>query len=601
MCGIYLTNIPFNREEVKIKLEKIQYRGPDHTGVSKVDNITLGHLRLSILDLDPRSNQPMNYEQYHITFNGEIYNYLDIKTELEKLGYYFKTTSDTEVLLMGFKHWGKALLPKLNGMFAFCIYNSETKKVFCARDRMGVKPFYYYWNRGEFEICSQLRPIAKGKELFEEAIPMYLETRYIPSPYSIYKNVYKLPPGKFMVIDTLNNNLKIEEYWNLERVLPSTLSYEDAKSNLHDLIRDAVKIRLQSDVPIGTFLSGGIDSSLVSAIAAEQSERKIKTFTIGFENPEYNESDVAEQFAQIIGSEHTTTMCTSKDILELIPKVFEVYDEPFADESALPSLLLNQVTKKHVTVALSGDGGDESFLGYNHFNRLQKYFPIYNFPLWFRKFISKTPAPSLLGVGSEAGINSLITKDADELIANTFLGAEAITENSNRNWLHSHYSDYKAWAKNPLQRAADLNIKLWLENDSNVKVDRASMAYSVEVRSPFLDYRIVEFARNLPIKYRYENGIGKLILRDILEEYIPRNIFSQPKKGFGVPLGHWIQKELKEEILDSLNDEFLTTIPYLDIKKFKKQLSSHMKGELNNQANIWKLYVLKKWFDIKKV
>lgn len=595
MCGIYLTNIPFDREEVINKLEKIQYRGPDHTGVSKVDNITLGHLRLSILDLDPRSNQPMQFEQYHITFNGEIYNYLDVKKELEKLGYHFKTTSDTEVLLIGFKHWGKALLPKLNGMFAFCIYNSETKKVFCARDRMGVKPFYYYWNRGEFEICSQLRPMAKGKELFEEAIPMYLETRYIPSPYSIYKNVYKLPPGKFMVIDTINNNLKIEEYWNLEKVSISSLSYQEAKSNLHDLIRDAVKIRLQSDVPIGTFLSGGIDSSLVSAIAAEQSERKIKTFTIGFENPEYNESDIAEQFARIIGSEHTTTMCTSKDILELIPKVFEVYDEPFADESALPSLLLNQITKKHVTVALSGDGGDESFLGYNHFNRLKTFNPIFNIPLSVRKLVVKSQLLKVLGKDSLASRNSLTTIDVNEFISNTFLGADPITSGANRDWLSEHYSDFKDWSTDVLQKSADLNIKLWLENDSNVKVDRASMASSVEVRSPFLDYRIVEFARKLPVDYRFQNGIGKRILRDILEEYIPRNIFTQPKKGFGIPLGDWIRKELKADFVDSLDDNFLKTVPYLDVQKFKKRFEAHLAGKENYQESIWKLYVLRKW------
>jgi len=599
MCGIYLSNIPITIDEVKNKIEKIKFRGPDHTGVQKVDDLTLAHLRLSILDLDARSNQPMNYKSLWITFNGEIYNYLDIKDELQRLGYQFTTTSDTEVLLMGYYEWGKDLMAKINGMFAFCIYDSTTKKIFGARDRMGVKPFYYFWQNGDFEICSQLRPISDGKNINKEVIPAYLECKYIPTPYSIFENTFKLEPGGYIEIDTLKKKFKKGKYWNLSEVenKSSKFSYEEAKEELHNLLKDAVKIRLQSDVPIGTFLSGGIDSSLVSAIASNQSKKQIKTFTIGFENPEYNESKIAEQYAEIIGSKHTTTICTSEDILNLIPEVMRVYDEPFADSSALPSLLLNKITKQYVTVALSGDGGDESFLGYNFFKQLHKYKPAFLIPKGIRKGLANSSLGKFLGVNNEAKANFLKLNDSDEFIRNVFLGNDTLTVKKDYSWFNKHYSDYKNWSTKLLQRAADLNIKLWLENDSNVKVDRASMAYSVEVRSPFLDYRIVELARKFPVDYRYKNGVGKVVLRDILEEYIPRDVFTQPKKGFGVPLGDWIRNELKEEFTMALSDDFLMSVPNLNVAKFKKQFKEHMEGKADYMANIWKLYVLRKWLD----
>ncbi len=271
MCGIYLTNIPYAKEEVEDKLESISFRGPDYCGIRSINKLTLGHLRLSILDLNPRSHQPMSYENLHIVFNGEIYNYIPVKKELIELGYQFRTESDTEVLLVGFKAWGKDVLPKINGMFAFSIYDSESNTIFSARDRLGVKPFYYYWKDNEFEICSQIKPLLKDKQINEEAVSIFLDCEYIPSPYTIVQDVYKLPPGNYMEIDVNSNTKTINEYWNLKDVETKDISYEDAKKELHELLKDAVKIRLQSDVPIGSFLSGGIDSALVSSIAAEVS------------------------------------------------------------------------------------------------------------------------------------------------------------------------------------------------------------------------------------------------------------------------------------------------------------------------------------------
>lgn len=595
MCGIYLTNIPFAEDEVKVKLESIQFRGPDYTGVQKVDDLTFGHLRLSILDLDIRSHQPMEFKDFTIVFNGEIYNFQNIKEELLALGYIFKTSGDTEVLLKGFKEWGEAVVPKLNGMFAFAIYNRITRKLFCARDRFGVKPFYYSWNEGEFEICSQLRPICQNKKINEDAISMFLDCTYIPSPFTIYQNVYKLPPGKTLEIDLNSLEFSIKEYWNLKEVSIAKFSYDEAKKKLHELLKDAVKIRLQSDVAFGSFLSGGIDSALISSIAAKVSEEPIKTFSIGFEDPKYDESKIAAQYAEIMGSIHTETICKPEDILEMIPKLVTVYDEPFGDSSALPSLLLNKVTKQYVTMALSGDGGDESFLGYNHFDWVAKFKHLIKVPYWIRVTASKLLVSNVLKSKTEPIKRILNIKSKDDFIAGIFVGYNSLVKKRNLNWF-SNYDGYRFWSKDLFQSTADLNIKLWLENDSNVKVDRASMAYSVEVRSPFLDYRIIEFARTLPVSFRFVPGRKKRILRDILKDYIPEEVFDQPKKGFAVPIGQWIRKELKEEFIQNLSDDFLNQVPNLNVIKFKKMFQQHLEGKADFSSYIWRVFVLSKWY-----
>jgi len=595
MCGIYITNIAFSKKEVLDKLKSIEYRGPDNTGIAKVNEITLGHLRLSILDLEERSNQPFVHENLHITFNGEIYNYLDIKNELEVLGYIFKTTSDTEVLLIGYKVWGKEILQKLNGMFAFSIYDIDANKIFSARDRLGVKPFYYYWQNGVFEVCSQLRPLIKGRKINEDAISAYLDCRYVPSPFSIIQDVYKLPPGNYMEIDLETKKRVVENYWDLKRVKVCKLSYQEAKEELHELLRDAVKIRLQSDVPIGSFLSGGIDSALVTSIASEVSDTQINTFSIGFENPKYDESKIAKNFSEIINTNHTETICKAKDVLALIPKLVEVYDEPFADSSALPSLLLNSVTKQHVTVALSGDGGDESFLGYNHFEWLKKVSLFYKIPFFIRKMIASTFLTKLIHKKTESVKTILNAKSIKDFIPYIFIGFDSLQKKRSTTWAKT-FSSFRYLSDNMMQQAADLNIKLWLENDSNVKVDRASMAYSVEVRSPFLDYRIIEFARTLPVNYRFHKGVRKKLLRDILKEYIPEEVFDQPKSGFSIPMNDWIRGELKEEFIMVLNDDFLNRLPNFDKEKFQNQFKQHLEGKIDYATNIWKVYVLARWY-----
>ena len=594
MCGVYITNLPKSEDEILSKLNLISFRGPDNLGYSIVKNISIGHLRLSILDLDERSNQPMDYRDVHITYNGEIYNYLLIKEELLQIGYDFTTESDTEVILKGYYEWGVDLFPKLNGMFACAIFDARNDTIICFRDRVGVKPLYYYWNDGDFEMCSQLKPISEGKEILNEAISLYLDCTYIPSPLSIYKDVFKLPPGNFMIIDLNKKNRVIKEYWNLKKIENNKLSYTEAKDKVHELLKDSVKIRMRSDVPFGSFLSGGIDSALVSSIASKYSDKALNTFSVGFIDSNFDESKIAKEYAKIIGSNHTQIVCTPKSILEHIPKLIEVYDEPFADSSALPTLLLNAVTKKHVTVALSGDGGDESFLGYNYFHWIKNYKLLSKIPYFFRYIISFLIIDFIFGRRAEIYKSILRIKSLNDFIEKIFVGHISLNKKRDLNTLNE-FKKILDIAEDPYQKAADYNIKLWLENDSNVKVDRASMAYSVEIRSPFLDFRIIEMARNLPIDFRIKNGERKKILKDILKEYIPEEIFNQPKKGFSVPMDSWIRNELREEIQENLTDFYLEQLPNFNISKFKKMYKEHMGLKRDNASFIWRVYVLVKW------
>ena len=598
MCGIYLTNIPISQKKLLQKLDKIKFRGPDNLGIIHKANISLGHLRLSILDLEERSNQPFIFEHLTLVYNGEIYNFKEVKNSLIEEGYLFETTSDTEVLLKGYHAWGEKILDRINGMFAFAVYDENKKMVFIARDRLGVKPLYYSWQNGELELCSQLAPLNKGK-LDQEAISIYLQTGYIPSPFSIYEGIKKLPPGQYATFNLQENKKEIHSYWDLTKVEESDISYEDAKDQLHDLIVDAVKIRLQSDVPCGSFLSGGIDSALVSSIANSIQKEKLKTFTIGFDVREFDESQVAEQFAKIIGSEHHLISSTQEELPALLDDFFKAYDEPFADSSAIPSLLLNKKVKSHVTVALSGDGGDESFLGYNHFEWARKVYVLFLIPFFLRRLATYFIPFKWIGKRGSSVKNIILMKNFNEFIKSIFTGFDTLLLKDKNKWM-SHYNKYLFLSENKFQKIADLNLKLWLENDSNVKVDRASMAFSVEVRSPFLDYRIIEFARSLPVKYRLYGSTRKRILRDILSNYIPELVFDQPKKGFSMPLAAWIRGSFKDEFYKYLKTDKLKPIENLDIAKIQRLFELHLTTDFDYSPYLWRVFVLSKWIHLNK-
>jgi asparagine synthase (glutamine-hydrolysing) len=600
MCGIYITNLDLKKDSILNKINKIKFRGPDNTGYTKIGKISVAHLRLSIIDLDKRSNQPFYYDGLYLTYNGEVYNYKEIRSELISLGYNFKTKSDTEVILISYHKWGRKMLDKMNGMFSFSIYDSNKNIIFSARDRLGVKPFYYKFNNGKFEISSQISPLENNSLTINNiAISAYLKTGYIPSPLSIFNEINKLSPGCYMIIDLKSNKLSIKKYWDLTKINQVKISYDEALNELEKLITDSVKIRLNSDVPMGTFLSGGIDSALITSIASKISNKKINTFTIGFEETRYDESKLAKKYSKILNTHHKKFLCKSSDLVDLIPDLNKFYDEPFADSSAIPSMFLNKKAKNDVTVVLSGDGGDESFFGYNHFFISKWVFIIFKFPYRIRKALLNVIPFKTLSFFFKKDKRVLkeifILKDIRSYIKRIFI-SKPLYLNDNISWFNNYKSIFN-FSNNIFQNIADLNIKLWLENDSNVKVDRSSMAYSVEVRSPFLDYRIIEFARSLPMDYRYSSIKRKKLLKDILKKYIPEQIFDIPKKGFSVPIKEWSRNQLKNEIKKKLNKKNLKKISGINIKKFQELMEEHFDGSLDFSLSIWRVYVLILWFD----
>ena len=600
MCGIYITNLDLKKDSILNKINKIKFRGPDNTGYTKIGKISVAHLRLSIIDLDKRSNQPFYYDGLYLTYNGEVYNYKEIRSELISLGYNFKTKSDTEVILISYHKWGRKMLDKMNGMFSFSIYDSNKNIIFSARDRLGVKPFYYKFNNGKFEISSQISPLENNSLTINNiAISAYLKTGYIPSPLSIFNEINKLSPGCYMIIDLKSNKLSIKKYWDLTKINQVKISYDEALNELEKLITDSVKIRLNSDVPMGTFLSGGIDSALITSIASKISNKKINTFTIGFEETRYDESKLAKKYSKILNTHHKKFLCKSSDLVDLIPDLNKFYDEPFADSSAIPSMFLNKKAKNDVTVVLSGDGGDESFFGYNHFFISKWVFLIFKFPYRIRKALLNVIPFKTLSFFFKKDKRVLkeifILKDIRSYIKRIFI-SKPLYLNDNISWFNNYKSIFN-FSNNIFQNIADLNIKLWLENDSNVKVDRSSMAYSVEVRSPFLDYRIIEFARSLPMDYRYSSIKRKKLLKDILKKYIPEQIFDIPKKGFSVPIKEWSRNQLKNEIKKKLNKKNLKKISGINIKKFQELMEEHFDGSLDFSLSIWRVYVLILWFD----
>jgi len=599
MCGIYGSTRIYSDEIVKKKLDSMKFRGPDYSGFCNMQNaVVLGHNRLAILDLDPRSNQPFKYDNVSIVFNGEIYNYLELRESLRKNGYKFHTESDTEVVCAAYQCYGASCLSMFNGMFAFVIYDEKNKTLFGARDRLGQKPFYYYHHENIFEFASQLSPIALGSNLkiSDESIGKYLCWNYIPEPNTIYTDVKKLEPGHHFTYDLETSKLDIGKYWDIDSSANkfNGSSYDDAKEELLVLLKDSVKSRMISDVPLGVFLSGGIDSSLVSALAQDQSNTPIKTFSVKFDQKKYDESKYASEVADILKTDHTTILCDYSEGLGLIQNICDYYDEPFADSSAIPSMLLAKHTRKHVTVALSGDAGDESFIGYTRYDWIRKLNKVYTIPYPLRSLmgglmsLSPNYKHKLIADGvAKRNVGDLYIKIMSSLNDKWHKNPSFARENNYRYLLNSN--------KPLLERVSDFDLKMYLNGDINTKVDRATMAFSLEARAPLMDYRVVEFARSLPTEYKYHNGVKKRILKDLLYNYVPKGIFDRPKAGFGIPLEFWFRNELKDFVYDSLSPQNLKSIPYLDAEVVLEQLEEHMSNKANRKSLIWKLLVLNSW------
>lgn len=601
MCGIYGSTLFYSESQIKEKLNMTSYRGPDHQGYKFLDSsnpsIVFGHNRLAIIDLDSRSNQPFSYaEKLEIVFNGEIFNFLDIKSNLHKKGYQFSTTSDTEVICAAYLEYGESCVNHFNGMFSFVIFDKSKNTFFGARDRLGLKPFYYYNNGRDFEFASQISTIRlhhNNLTISKNAIESYLTWGAIPDPSSIFNDIKKLLPGHSFIFDLDSGQLDIKKYWDIDYqgIKQFAGSYVDAKLELKSILSDAVKIRMIADVPVGVFLSGGIDSSLITALASETSEMKVKTFSVKFNSEGFDESTYSQQVADHLKTDHNIIECNYKEGLNLIENFYKFYDEPFADSSAIPSMLLAKHTKKQVTVALSGDGGDESFLGYHRYDWINKGETFMKIPypvrIMLSKLVSLVPNYRFKIISEFMKYKSIDMAYLDSMTASTQGKSKEVEEL--KYLIHTN--------KNLLERVSDFDIKTYLNWDINTKVDRATMAYSLESRAPLMDYRVVDYARSLPTNFKFNGKNQKRILKDILYDYVPKHIFDRPKSGFTLPLKVWFKEDLKDYVLSELNYESLKEIPFINPIEVKDKIHQHMNGTWNHQALIWKLLVLKQWLN----
>lgn len=624
MCGICGVITTDESKEIKEKdinsmVNALFHRGPDDEGIFLDRKVSLGVRRLSVIDLRS-GHQPIHNEDktLWIIFNGMIYNFLELRRHLEEEGHLFYTQTDTEVIIHLYEEYGSDCVLWLNGMFAFAIWQVNEEKLFLARDRLGVKPLYYVNSNGYFLFASEIKAILKfpgiRREIDPFSLSQYLTFEYIPTPHSIFKNIKKLPPAHILVYK--NGDTIIRRYWNIAiyQHRKENRDIDEASCLLSDLLKDAIKIRLVSDVPKGVFLSGGIDSSLVTAIICALNDDRVKTFSIGFNEPSFDETNFSRKVARYFNTEHYERIFTHRDLLNLLPTMSEFLDEPFADASILPTYLLSKFAKERITVALCGDGGDELFAGYPTYiaHRIAVYFEL--LPSILNKCFTKL-AKLIIPVSMKnlsfdyqfkrflAGLNnapyirhylwmgSFSPQEKKQLLNPWIidsLGDVDIFETS-----RNYFEEYSG--NNLVDKMQYLDIKTYLADDLLVKVDRASMANSLEVRSPFLDYRLVEFALNLPPEYRLNNLVTKYILKKYAKQFLPKEIVYRRKKGFGIPLAFWIRNELKDFVLDIFCEDKIKKEGFFQYGYIKKLLTEHFANRSDNHKQIWTLLMFELW------
>lgn len=630
MCGI-TGFIDFNNTSSPAVLKDctntLSHRGPDGSGYEffQQENyqIGLGHRRLSIIDLTSAGSQPMLYKNYWIIFNGEIYNFAEIKKELEALGHKFISHSDTEVLLHAFEQWKTEMVHRLIGMFAFVIYDAQKQELYCFRDRPGVKPFYYYWSDSLFLFGSELKALMKHpcfkKEINLDAAAAFLQLGYVPAPHSIYKETHKLQPGHFLKLDLKTKKIFLEQYWNVYDAynqVPMVVDYEDALLETEKLLLNAFQYRMVSDVPVGVFLSGGYDSTCVTALLQRNNTEKIKTFTIGVAHAGINEAPFAKDISQRLGTEHTEHYCTEKEALEIVPQLPYFYDEPFADSSAIPTTLVSQIARQKVTVALSADGGDEIFAGYNRYDYMTKYgkllkqipaplrksvayfmnyIPAKNIPVFNKKYLFQSryqKIKSLLKNPSEENIMLHLTKVMEDEDVSKFFKKNV---SSLKTALQSKELKDEYYSSLAFMMAVD--YQTYLPDDILQKVDRATMSVSLEGREPFLDHRVIEWAARLPMNYKYKKGNKKHIIREIVHKYIPKEVMDRPKTGFGIPIAQWLNSELKPFVEQFLNADFVRKQEIFHVEEIEKIKTAFYNGKTERAETIWYMLMFQMWYD----
>lgn len=621
MCGIAGFIGQGNREILEKMTETLRHRGPDDVGFFIANNVFFGHRRLSIIDL-AGGRQPIFNEDKSIAviFNGEIYNFLELRQNLVKKGHNFSTKTDTEVLVHLYEEKGEEFLRDLNGMFALALYDQKKQKLILARDRLGKKPLYWLKAGETLIFGSEIKailahPLAK-RQIDFQALAKYLIMEYAPTPLSIFENIYKLEGGHYLVAD---NRLKLEirKYWQLSFKEKEAASEKELLTELDRRLAESVKLRLVADVPLGVFLSGGIDSSALVYYAQKILGHPVKTFSIGFTDPTFDESRYARLAANFLGSDHQEKILEAKDLLEIVPRIADFLDEPLGDASIAPVYLLSKFTREQVTVALGGDGGDELFFGYQTF-QAQKLAKIYQtLPLFFRKkvvekIISHLPT-SFNNISFDFQLKKFIGGiDYEEKYRHLiWLGsfcpeemkdllAKEVLQNINETKYFSEVDVY--WQQteqeeNILDRLAYLYLKLYLQDDLLVKVDRASMANSLEVRAPFLDYALVEFIAGIPAKHKIKGRETKHLFKKLMSDKLPKEIVYRPKKGFGIPVAKWFRGELRDFCLDILSQKKINQQGIFNYDYIEKLLKEHFAGQKDNRKKLWTLVVFQLWYD----
>lgn len=615
------------------------HRGPDGSGawVDAEAGIALGHRRLSIIDLSEGGSQPMisSCGRYVVAYNGEIYNFEELRCELNGKGHRFRGESDTEVMLAAVTEWGlRPAVERFIGMFAFAMWDRKEQVLHLVRDRLGIKPLYYGWAGDAFLFGSELKGMRAhpcfNPTISRDALALFLRHNYIPAPYSIYEGVFKLPPATMLAIDGRHPQAlsQPDPYWCARRVAEQGLgdpyrgSVDDAAEELDALLRDAVKRRMVSDVPLGALLSGGIDSSTVVALMQSQSERPVKTYTIGFHEAGFNEAEEAAKIAAHLGTDHTELYVTPEEAMGVIPRLPAIYDEPFSDSSQIPTLVVSELARCHVTVALSGDGGDELFCGYNIYglgreirakvNRIPgpvrrvaaaaiKLTPS---PVldrgfsWFAPTLNKYGRPGTVGdkMHEVAGFLTMgRSEDMHLRLVSHWRDAATVVKDASE--VPTRFTGPIEWGNltDLSHRMMYLDTVTYLPDDILTKVDRASMSAGLEVRVPLLDHRVAEFAWKLPLSMKVRDGQNKWILRQVLDKYVPRELYDRPKKGFAMPVGDWLRGPLRDWAEELLNEDRLKREGFFEPGPILRKWSDHISGKRDWWDHLWDVLMFQAW------
>lgn len=613
-------------EELRGMATCMPHRGPDGQGeyMTRAGNASIGfvHRRLSIIDLSHSADQPMHYEHLSIVFNGEIYNYNEIRDELIGLGHQFVTHSDTEVILHAWKQWGEAAIQKWRGMFAIVLLDNAAGELICIRDRAGVKPLNYYFKDGLFLFGSELKTLMAhpgfSKQIDPAAVASFLQYGYVSAPYSIFRDTHKLMPGHILKLNLDTQAIRTQQYWNVYDYYNQpklNISLPEAVSETERILQESFEYRMVADVPVGVFLSGGYDSTCVTALLQKGRTDKIKTFTIGSADNKLDEAPFAREIAERLGTDHTEYYCTVKEALDIIPDLPQYYDEPFADSSAIPTILVSRMAREKVTVALSADAGDEIFAGYNRYDYISRYGKkLASIP----KPLRKLAAAAMNGISSEnipvlkhkANFHSRYDKlknllndpSPSELLKNL---SQVFTDKELSSLMNvpapllatAHTSaELQPEHYDPLAFMMAVDYQTYMVDDILQKVDRATMSTSLEGREPFLDQHIIEWAARLPSSYKYHNGIKKYILREIVHKYVPKDMMDRPKMGFGIPVNSWLQQELKPLVTEYLGNAELQKHGLFKEVAIQKMLADFYAGHTEKYLKIWYLLMFQMWY-----